>query len=202
MKSLGELTGKPMEVISLRDDPTAAAFFRDTGMWPKEDPLAMVYVQSVEQVRRIANHSDDFLFGDRQKVVQLPSSDGNDPDRIFVIFDPGDFLHFLDEHALLDGDEVSLPRHGRIFLMDCLGGNRHHRRRTMRKKTKMSGPTGSRAFAAEDGDIVPDGSEDHESQARPGTDACYPDDQSRPLTDAQKKVIRDIHVNCGHPSKE
>ena len=22
------------------------------------------------------------------------------------------------------------------------------------------------------------------------------------LTDAQKKVIRDIHVNCGHPARE
>ena len=77
-KSLDKFVDRPMEIISENDVPEAAAHFKNLRVWPKEDPLAMVYVQTIDQVRGITEHSGDSLFGDRQKITQIPSSNENE----------------------------------------------------------------------------------------------------------------------------
>jgi transposase InsO family protein len=118
-----------------------------------------------------------------------------------TVIDPGEFFTFLEENAWYDGDEVVLPREDRIYLLGNLTGKQC---RVKKPEVLCSAPGFDHIFTAEDGEIDAETPAVEQSPLDPNhtsTDDTH-EENVTPLTSAQKKVIQEIHNNCGHPSRE
>ena len=177
------------EIVAEKRVTALSAYLRDTGTWPSAMPLAAANGAS----RSLTEHSGDSLFGHTQCPVSVAGKD-------LTIFDPGIYFEFVNENAWHEGEEVSLSRKDRLFLVDCLDSGTPQRDHL--KVLDSTHREDHGVYTVEDGEIAPDGNEPQEESTPIDHDKGYENQATRPLTEAQKKVVRDIHVNCGHPSKE
>ena len=125
------------------------------------------------------------------------------------VLDDSDFADFIHHHAWFEGDEVALPREDRVYLLGNLTGQTPKKRRVTQSRSDLKVLNAICSFPTE--------TEQHELDPDcNGADEMMTDEMPRdnendgnsetivqkPLTSSQRKVIQNVHNNCGHPSKE
>ena len=166
--------------------PELAAAIRERGTWSRHRSLAVFWSPSTarDRSREFNVLSQDTLLGGAIKRVKL--DDGS----YLNVLDDSDLADFIHHHAWFAGDEVALPRGDRVYLL----GN-------------LTGQTCSFPVETEQHELDPDcnGADEMVTDETPLDDEKSGDSETivqKPLTSSQKKVIQNIHNNCGHPSKE
>ena len=125
------------------------------------------------------------------------------------VMDDSDLTDFIHHHAWFEGDEVAPPREDRVYLLGNFTGQTPEKRRVTQSRSDLKDLNVACSFSVEteQHELDPDGNGADEMV----TDEMLPDDENggdcetsvqKPLTSNQKKVIQNIHDNCGHPSKE
>ena len=123
--------------------------------------------------------------------------------------DDSDLTDLIHHHAWFEGDEVTLPREDRVYLLGNLTGQTPKKRRVTQSLSdqKVLNTTCSFPIETEQHELDPDGNGADEMV----TDEMPLDDENgcnsetsvrKPMTWSQKKVGQNIHNNCGQPSKE
>ena len=123
--------------------------------------------------------------------------------------DDSDFTDFIHHHAWFEGDEVALPPEDREYLWGNLTGQTPKKRRVTQSRSDLEDLNVPCSFPVEteQNELDPDGFGADEMV----TDKMLLDDESgadsetiiwKPSTSSHRKVIQNIHNNCGHPSKE
>ena len=145
----------------------------------------------------------DTLLGGAIKRVKL--DDGS----YLNVLDNSDLADFIKHHAWFEGDEVALPREDRMYLLGNLTGQTPMKRRVTRSQSDLEvlDATCSFPVETEQHELDPDcnGADEMMTDETPLHNVNSDDDETivqKPLTSSQKKVIQNIHNNCGHPSKE
>ena len=145
----------------------------------------------------------DTLLGGTIKRVKL--DDGS----YLNVLDGSDLADFIKHHAWFEGDEVALPREDRMYLLGNLTGQTPKKRRVTQSQSdlKVLNATCSFPVETEQHEFDPDcnGADEMMTDGTPLHNENGDDDETivqKPLTSSQKKVIQNIHNNCGHPSKE
>ena len=144
------------------------------------------------------------MLGGAAKRVEL-----DDGSHLNVI-DVSDLTDFICLHAWFEGDEVALPREDRVCLLGNLTGRTPKKRRKSQSSSGRLFPNVASSFPVE--------TEQHELEPEEtGADELEPDEMAvddedgcdddtasawKKLKTSQKRVIQNIHHNCGHPSKE
>ena len=125
------------------------------------------------------------------------------------VLDDSDLADFIHHHAWFEGDEVALPREGRVYLLGNLTGQTPKKRRVNQSRSdlKVLNATCSSPTETEQYEPDPDcnGADEMMTDETPLDNENGGDSETfvqKPLTSNQKKVIQNIHNNCGHPSKE
>ena len=97
-----------------------------------------------------------------------------------------DLTDFIHHHAWFEGDEVALPRGDRMYLLGNFTGQ------TPKKHQHELVPEshGADKMVTDETPLDDENGGDSETIVR------------KPLTSSQRKVIQNVHNNCGHPSKE
>ncbi len=204
---------RPFEIVRSKEIPELEGYLKDHGLWPASAKLAATKVPTGRQIRAIAPKPGEVsLLGEHQAVlhrdgdgvltlVSLEDPQVHQVGDNYLLFDPGSFFELVEEHAWHDGVDVALPREDRIYLLGQLEGTDAKRPPSKRSGVIGSSP-GSQEFPTEEGDMAPDQEEPKEEAVAAPDDDYHDDPPVRPLTEAQKKVVRDIHINCGHPPQE
>ena len=125
------------------------------------------------------------------------------------IVDVSDVVEFVHHHAWFEGEEVALSREDRLCLLGNLTGRNSKKRRATRSSSGQVFSNVASSFPVE--------TEQHELEPEEtGSNAVDCDDVTggnedggddtantwKLLTANQKRVIQNIHNNCGHPSRE
>ena len=177
--------------------PSVTAYLKSENLWPHDLPLGIFKAATTTSTFAVDEEPVDSIFGNTAAYLDVCTNEGTVTDR-YVMFDPGIFYEYINEHDWYDGDESPLSREDRMFLLNNLtgGGMRSLRKR---HSTDLSACT----FPVDDGDIEPEDMQD-DTVADPVYGPVEHDDVSAPcpLTAAQKKTLHDIHNNCGHPSRQ
>ena len=188
-----------------QDDEVAelAAAIRERGIWPRHRSLAVFWSPSSARSCECNVLGQDTLLGGTIKQVKL--DDGS----YLNVLDDSDLADFIHHHAWFEGDEVALPREDRVYVLGNLTGQTPKKRRVTQSRSDLKVLNATCSFPTE--------TEQHELDPnRNGADEMMTDETpldnenggdsetivQKPLTSNQKKVIQNIHNNCGHPSKE
>ena len=128
---------------------------------------------------------------------------------ISSVVDDSDLIEFIHHHAWFEGDEVALSREDRVCLLGNLTGRTSKKRRATRSSSGQvfSNVAGSFPVETEQHELEP---EETGANALDCDDVASGDDDGgddtastwKPLTANQKRVIQNIHNNCGHQSRE
>ena len=125
------------------------------------------------------------------------------------VLDDSVLADFIHHHAWFEGDEVALPREYRVYLLGNLTGQTPKKRRVTQSRSdlKVWNETFSFPTETEQHELDPDcnGADEMMTDETPLDNENGGDSETivqKPLTSNQKKVIQNIHNNCGHPSKE
>ena len=137
----------------------------------------------------------DTLLGGTIKRVKL--DDGS----YLNVLDDSNLADFIHHHVWFEGDEVALPREDRVYLL----GNLTDAKETSSDTIAVS--RDQRNVETEQHELDPDcnGADEMMTDETPLDNENGDDSETivqEPLTSSQKKVIQNIHNNCGHPSKE
>ena len=178
---------------------------RERGIWPRHRSLAVFWSPSSARDRSCEFNivGQDTLLGGNIKRVKL-----DDGSYLNVLDDSG-LADFIKHHAWFEGDEVALPREDRMYLLGNLTGQTPKRRRVTQSRSdlKVLNATCSFPTETEQHELDPDcnGTDEMMTDETPLHNENGDDGETivqKPLTSSQKKVIQNIHNNCGHPSKE
>ena len=138
-------------------------------------------------------------------IARIKFDDGS---HLSIVYD-SDLVEFDHHHAWFEGDEVALSREDRGCLLGNLSGRTPKKRRATRSSSGQLFHNVASSFPVE--------TEQHELEPEEtGANALDCDDVAggdedggddtastwKPLTANQKRVIHNIHINCGHPSRE
>ena len=195
----------PFEIKQEDEVPELATVIRECGIWPRHRSLAVFCSPSSARDRSCEFNvvGQDTLLGGTIKRVKL--DDGS----YLNVLDDSDLADFIKHHAWFEGDEVALPREDRMYLLGNLTGQTPKRRRVTQSRSdlKVLNATCSFPTETEQHELDPDGNGADEmmTDETPLHNENGDDDETfvqKPLTSSQKKVIQNIHNNCGHPSKE
>ena len=145
----------------------------------------------------------DTLLGGAIERVKL--DDGS----YLNVLDDSDLADFIRHHTWFEGDEVALLREDRVYLLGNLIGQTPKKRRVTQSQSdlKVLNATCSFPTETEQHELDPDcnGADEVMTDETPLDNENGCDSETivqKPLTSSQKKVIQNIHNNCGHPSKE
>ena len=145
----------------------------------------------------------DTLLGGTIKRVKL--DDGS----YLNVQDDSVLADFIHHHAWFEGDEVALPREDRVYLLGNLTGQTPKRRRVTQSRSDLKVLNATCSFPTETEQFEPDpdcnGADEMMTDETPFDNENGGDSETivqKPLTSNEKKVIQNIHNNCGHPSKE
>ena len=118
------------------------------------------------------------------------------------VVDNSDLTDFIRHHAWCE-DEVALPREDRLCLFGNLTGRSRKRCRNGRSRLDPVASNVVVSFLVEtvQNELEPVGTGANELEPRrDGNDDTA--STRKPLAANQRKVIQNIHNNCGHPSRE
>ena len=195
-------------LIEIRQEdkvPELAAAIRECGIWPRHPSLALFWSPAIARDRSCEFNvlSQDTFLGSATERVKL--DDGS----YLNVLDDSDLADFIHRRAWFEGDEVALPRGDRVYLLGNLTGQTPKKRRVTQSRSdlKVLNATCSFPIETEQHELDPDGNGAGEmvTDEMPHDDENGGDSETivqKPLTSSQKKVIQNIHINCGHPSKE
>ena len=195
----------PFEIKQEDEVPELAAAIRECGIWPHHRSFAVFWSPSSARDRSCEFNvaGRDTLLGGTIKRVKL--DDGS----YLNVLDDSDLADFIKHHAWFEGDEVALPREDRMYLLGNLTGQTPKKRRVTQSQSdlKVLNATCSFPVETEQHELDPDcnGADEMMTDETPLHNENGDDDETivqKPLTSSQKKVIQNIHNNCGHPSKE
>ena len=195
----------PFEIRQEDEVPELAAVIRECGIWPRHRSLAVFWSPSSARDRSCEFNvvGQDTLLGGGIKRVKL--DDGS----YLNVLDDSDLADFIKHHAWFEDDEVALPREDRMYLLGNLTGQTPKRRRVNQSQSdlKVLNATCSFPTETEQHELDPDcnGADEMMTDETPLHNENGDDGETivqKPLTSSQKKVIQNIHNNCGHPSKE
>ena len=195
----------PFEMKQEDEVPELAAVIRERGIWPRHRSLAVFCSPSSARDRSCEFNvwGQDTLLGGTIKRVKL--DDGS----YLNVLDDADLADFINHHAWFEGDEVVLPREDRVYLLGNLAGQTPKKRRVTQSRPdlKVWNATFSFPTETEQHELDPDcnGADEMMTDETPLDNENGDDGETivqKPLTSNQKKVIQNIHNNCGHPNKE
>ena len=195
----------PFEIKQENEVPELAAAIRERGIWSRHRSLAVFWSPSSARDRSCEFNvlGQDTLLGGAIKRVKL--DDGS----YLNVLDDSDLADFIHHHAWFEGDEVALPREDRVYLLGNLTGQTPKKRRVTQSRSdlKVLNATCSFPTETEQHELDPDcnGADEMMTDETPLDNENGGDSETivqKPLTSSQKKVIQNIHNNCGHPSKE
>ena len=141
--------------------------------------------------------SQDTLLGGATERVKL--GDGSH----LNVLDDSDLADFIHSHAWFEGDEVAVPRGDRVYLLGNLTDQTPKKRRvTHSSDLKELNVASSFPVDTEQHELDPDGNGADEmvTDETPFHDENGGDSGTighKQLTSNQKKVIQNIHSNCG-----
>ena len=199
------LNEHPFEIKQEDEVPELAAAIRERGIWPHHRSFAVFWSPSSARDRSCEFNvvGRDTLLGGTIKRVKL------DNGSYLNVLDDSDLADFIKHHAWFEGDEVALPREDRMYLLGNLTGQTPKKRRVTQSQSdlKVLNATCSFPVETEQHELDPDcnGADEMMTDETPLHNENGDDDETivqKPLTSSQKKVIQNIHNNCGHPSKE
>ena len=185
--------------------PELAAAIRERGIWSRHRSLAVFRSPSRARDRSCEFNvlGQDTLLGGAIERVKL--DDGS----YLNVLDDSDLADFIHHHAWFEGDEVALPREDRVYLLGNLTGQTPKKRRETQSRSDLKDLNVACSFPVEteQHDLDPDcnGADEMMTDETPLDNENGGDSETivqKPLTSNQKKVIQNIHNNCGHPSKE
>ena len=191
--------------IQENEVPELAAAIRERGIWPRHRSLAVFWSPSSARDRSCEFNvlGQDTLLGCTVKRVKL--DDGSD----LNVLDESDLADFIHHHAWFEGDEVALPREDRVYLFGNLTGQTPKKRRVTQSRSdlKVLKAVCSFPIETEQHGLDPDcnGADEMVTDETPLDDENGGDSETivqKTMTSSQKKVIQNIHNNCGHPSNE
>ena len=195
----------PFEIKQENEVPELSAAIRERGIWSRHCSLAVFWSPSSARDRSCEFNvlGQDTLLGGAIERVKL--DDGS----YLNVLDDSDLADFIHHHAWFEGDEVALPREDRVYLLGNLTGQTPKKRRVTQSRSdlKVLNATCSFPIETEQHELDADcnGADEMVTDETPFDDENGGDSETivqKPLTSSQKKVIRNIHNNCGHPSKE
>ena len=199
------LNEHPFEIKQEDEVPELAAAIRERGIWPHHRSFAVFWSPSSARDRSCEFNvvGRDTLLGGTVRRVKL------DNGSYLNVLDDSDLDDFIKHHAWFEGDEVALPREDRIYLLGNLTGLTPKKRRVTQSQPDLKILDATRSFPVEteQHELDPDsnGADEMMTDETPLHNENGDDDETiiqKPLTSNQKKVIQNIHNNCGHPSKE
>ena len=180
----------PFETRQEDKVPVLATAIRECGIWPRHRSFAVFW--SPAEAR-------DTLLGEVTKRVKL--GDGSH----LNVMDDSDLTDFIHHHAWFEGDDVALPREDRVYLLGNLAGQTPKKRRMTQSRSDLINSNVASSFPVETEqyELDPEGTGADElvSDEIPLDDENGGDSETivrKPLTSS----YRNIHKNCGHPSKE
>ena len=177
---------------------------RERGIWPRRCPFSVFLspVGAKDRSHEFRAAGRDTLLG--RIIAQIKLDDGSH----LSIVDDSDLVEFIHHHAWFEGDEVTLSREDRLGLLGNLSGRTPNKRRATRSSSGQvfSNVASSFLVETEQHELEPeeaganamDCDEDTGGNENGGDDTAS---TSKPLTANQKRVIQNIHNNCGHPSR-
>ena len=195
----------PFEIKQEDEVPELAAAIRERGIGPRHRSLAVFWSPSSARDRSCEFNvlGQDTLLGGTIKRVKL--DDGS----YLNVLDDSDLADFIHHHAWFEGDEVALPREDRVYLLGNLTGQTPKKRRVTQSRSDLKVLNATCSFPTETEQHEPDpdcnGADEMMTDETPLDNENCGDSETtvqKPLTSNQKKVIQNIHNNCGHPSKE
>ena len=193
------------EIKQENEVPELAAAIRERGIWSRHRSLAVFWFPSSARDRSCELNvlGQDTLLGGALKRVKL--DDGS----YLNVLDDSDLADFIHHHAWFEGDEVALPREDRVYLLGNLTGQTPKKRRVTQSRSdlKVLNATCSFPTETEQHELDPDcnGADEMMTDETPLDSENGGDSETivqKLLTSSQKKVIQNIHSNCGYPSKE
>ena len=194
----------PFEIKHENEIPELAAAIRERGIWSRHRSLAVFWSPSSARDRSCEFNvlGQDTLLGGAIERVKL--DDGS----YLNVLDDSDLADFIHHHAWFEGDEVALPREDRENLLGNLTGQTPKKRRVTQSRSDLEVLSAACSFPieTEQHELDPDcnGADEMVTDETPLDDENGGDTETivqKPLTSSQKKVIQNIHNNCGHPSK-
>ena len=195
----------PFELHREDKIPELALMIRERGIWPRRCPFSvfLVSVCAKDRSHEFRAASQDTLLG--EIITRIKFDDGSH----LSIVDDSDLVEFIHHHAWFEGDEVALSREDRVCLLGNLTGRTSKKRRATRSNSgqEFSNVANSFPVETEQQELEPEetGANALDCDDVAGGDEDGGDDTAstwKPLTTNQKRVIQDIHNNCGHPSRE
>ena len=195
----------PFEIKQENEVPELAAAIRECGIWSRHRSLAVFWSPSSARDRscEINVLGQDKLLGGAIERVKL--DDGS----YLNVLDDSDLADFILHHAWFEGDEVALPREDRVYLLGNLTGQTPKKRRVTQSRSDLKVLNAACSFPieTEQHELDPDcnGADEMVTDETPLDDENGSDSETivqKPLTSSQKKVIQNVHNNCGHPRKE
>ena len=195
----------PFELHREDKIPELAVMIRERGIWPRHS-LFSVFLAPVgakDRPHEFRASSRDTLLGGI--IARIKFDDGSH----LSIVDDSDLVEFVHHHAWFEGDEVALTREDRVCLLGNLTGRTSKKRRATRSSSGQVFSNVASPFLVE--------TEQHELEPEEtcanamdcddvaGGDEDGGDDTAstwKSLTANQKRLIQNIHNNCGHPSRE